>query len=243
MLANRRGPKASRQKLTHNRKPMAKRYLTETSLLNQEFDLLVRDYSQFLIQERGLSQITLCHRLPVVRQFLSRCFRTATVRLNTLQARDISRFVLCAVRDQRHDYCQLVTTTLRSFLDFLYQNGRLKISLRAAVPAVASGRPSDLPSFLEPKQIEKLLRSCDRSSLCGRRDFAILLLLARLGLRVHEVRGLTLDDINWESGEVLVRGKCGREDRLPLPPDVGRAIADYLKSGRPRCSCRHVFLR
>ena len=210
---------------------------------NNPIDLLVRDYSKFLIQERNLSQITLYHRLPIVRQFLSRSFRSAKVRLNTLQARDVSRFVLGAVRDQRRDYCQLVTTTLRSFLDFLYQNGRLKRCLRAAVPAVASGYSSELPSFLEPKQVEQLLRSCDRGSLCGRRDYAILLLLARLGLRVHEVRGLTLDDLSWESGELLVRGKRGREDRLPLPPDVGGAIADYLKNGRPRCSCREVFLR
>jgi site-specific recombinase XerD len=206
-------------------------------------DLLVRDYSQFLVQERGLSQITLGHRLPIAHQFLFQCFRSAPLRLDKLQARDVSRFVLRAVRAQRRDYGQLVTTTLRSFLDFLYQGGRLKISLRAAVPAVASGRPSELPTFLEPKQIEQLLRGCDRRSLCGRRDYAILLLLARLGLRVDEVRGLTLDDINWESGEVLVRGKRGREDRLPLPADVGRAIADYLRNGRPRCSCRQVFLR
>jgi site-specific recombinase XerD len=206
-------------------------------------DLLVRDYSQFLIQERGLSQITLRHRLPIVRQFLSRCFRSAKVHLNRLQAGDVSRFVLGAVRDQRHDYCQLVTTTLRSYLDFLYQDGQLRTSLRAAVPTVATGRPSDLPSFLKAEQIEQLLRSCDRGSGCGRRDYAILLLLARLGLRVHEVRGLTFDDINWESGEVLIRGKGGREDRLPLPSDVGRALVAYLKNGRPHCSCRQVFLR
>ena len=144
---------------------------------------------------------------------------------------------------ERRDHANLVTTTLRSFLDFLYQDGRLKTSLRAAVPAVASGRPAELPSFLEPEQVEQLLRSCDRSGVGGQRDYTILLLLARLGLRVREVSGLTLDDLNWESGEVLVRGKRGREDRLPLPPDVGRAIAAYLKNGRPHCSCRRVFLR
>jgi site-specific recombinase XerD len=136
----------------------------------------------------------------------------------------------------------LVTTTLRSFLDFLCQHGWLKSSLRAAVPTVASGRPRDLPVFLEPAQIEQVLRGCDRSTLDGRRDYAILLLLARLGLRANEVCSLTLEDINWPSGEVLVRGKRGREDRLPLPPDVGRALATYLKQGRPPSSCRRVFL-
>ena len=210
---------------------------------NSPVERLVQAYAKFLIQERGLSQITLCHRLPIVRGFLSGRFKSARVCLNALQPRDINRFVVHAVRDQRRDHANLVTTTLRSFLDFLYQHGRLKTSLRAAVSAVASGRPSELPSFLEPEQVEQLLRSCDRSSIGGRRDYTILLLLARLGLRVREVSGLTLDDLNWESGEVLVRGKGGREDRLPLLPDVGRAIAAYLKNGRPHCSCRRVFLR
>jgi site-specific recombinase XerD len=210
---------------------------------NSPVELLVQAYAKFLIEERGLSQITLGHRLPIVRGFLSGRFKSGRLCLNALQPRDINRFVVHAVRDQRRDHANLVTTTLRSFLDFLYQDGRLKTSLRAAVPAVASGRPAELPSFLEPEQVEQLLRSCDRSGVGGQRDYTILLLLARLGLRVREVSGLTLDDLNWESGEVLVRGKGGREDRLPLPPDVGRAIAAYLKNGRPHCSCRRVFLR
>ena len=210
--------------------------------VREPIDMLVQDYAHFLIQERCLSSTTLAHRLPIVRQFLTYCFRSRKVRLNTLQPRDISRFVLQAVREQRRYHCQLVTTTLRSFLDFLFQYGRLKRSFRAAVPTVASGRPAELPVFLEPEQIEQLLRSCDRNTLCGRRDYAILLLLARLGLRAHEVSSLTLEDINWAAGEVLIRGKGGREDRLPLPPDVGRALAVYLKQGRPPSSCRSVFL-
>ena len=210
---------------------------------NNPIELLVRNYAQFLIHERGLSQITLSHRLPVAREFLSQRFRSRKLRLDTLGPGDVSRFVLRTVRDRGRDHAQLVTTTLRSFLDFLYQDGRLKSRLRAAVPTVANWRHSDLPGFLEPEQIERLLQSCDRTSICGRRDYAILLLLARLGLRAHEVRGLTLEDIKWASGEVLIRGKGGREDRLPLPPDVGRAVAAYLKEGRPRCSCRQVFLR
>jgi len=205
-------------------------------------DLLVQGYAQFLSQERCLSSTTLAHRLPMARQFLNYCFRSGKIRLNTLEPRHISRFILQAVRDQRRDHCQLVTTTLRSFLNFLYQHGRLKKPLRTAVPAVASGRPADLPVFLEPEQVEQVLRSCDRSTLCGRRDYAILLLLSRLGLRAHEVCSLTLDDINWPSGEVIIHGKGDREDRLPLLPDVGRALAAYLKQDRPPSSCRTVFL-
>lgn len=211
--------------------------------LNDPIELLVRSYARHLVQERALSQTTIGHRLPVVRDFLSQRFKSKRLRVERLRPGDVSRFVLRTMRARGRDHAQLVTTTLRSFLDFLYQEGRVTTPLRAAVPKVASWRHLDLPGFLEPGQVERLLDSCDRSRVGGRRDYAILLLLARLGLRAYEVRHLTLDDIQWASGEVLIRGKGGREDRLPLPADVGRAVAAYLKAGRPRCSCRRVFVR
>jgi len=211
--------------------------------LNDPVERLVRWYAGYLAQERALSPTTIGHRLPVVREFLSRRLKCKQLHLKALGPAEVSRFVLQTVQERGRDHAQLVTTTLRSFLDFLYLEGRLRTALRAAVPTVASWRHSDLPGFLEPAQVERLLRCCDRSNVGGRRDYAILLLLARLGLRAHEVRHLTLDDIKWASGEVLIRGKGGREDRLPLPPDVGRAMAAYLKKGRPRCSCRRVFVR
>jgi len=211
--------------------------------LNDPVERLVRSYAGYLAQERALSQTTIGHRLPVVRGFLSRRFKSKRLRLEALRSGDITRFVLQTVQERGRDHAQLVTTTLRSFLDYLYLEGRLTTPLRAAVPTVASWRHLDLPGFLEPEQVERLLRHCDRSNIGGRRDYAILLLLARLGLRAHEVRHLTLEDINWASGELLIRGKGGRQDRLPLPPDVGRAVAAYLKEGRPRCSCRCVFVR
>jgi site-specific recombinase XerD len=204
---------------------------------------LVRRYADYLAQERDLSQTTIGHRLPVVREFLSGRSESKELGLKALGPGEVSRFVLQTVQERGRDHAQLVTTTLRSFLDFLYLEGRLKSPLRAAVPTVANWRHLDLPGFLEPRRVEELLQSCDRSNIGGRRDYAILLLLARLGLRAHEVRHLTLDDIKWASGEVLIRGKGGREDRLPLPSDVGRAVAAYLKEGRPPCSCRRVFVR
>lgn len=206
-------------------------------------DLIVSDYAQFLLHERGLSQKTLAHRIPVVRHFLSAQFKSRAVRLDRLRAQHVSRYVLREARDQRQDRAQLITTTLRSFLDFLCQRGRLSTRLSAAVPAVASWRASELPGCLNADQVEQLLNSCDRTSICGQRDLAVLLLLARLGLRAHEVVGLNLEDINWAAGEVQVRGKGGREDRLPLPQDVGCALAAYLKHGRSACSSRHVFVR
>ncbi|MGA2248488.1 MAG: tyrosine-type recombinase/integrase [Verrucomicrobiota bacterium] len=211
--------------------------------LNNPRELLVRSYARYLVRERALSQLTIGHRLPVVREFLSQRFKSKKLHLKSLRPGDVSRFVLRTMQDQGRDHAQLVTTTLRSFLDFLYQQGWLTKPLRAAVPKVANWRHLDLPGFLDPEQVERLLRSCDRSNIGGRRDYAILLLLARLGLRAHEVRGLTLDDIKWASGEVLIRGKGGREDRLPVPVDVGRAVAAYLKRGRPCCACRRVFVR
>jgi len=116
-------------------------------------------------------------------------------------------------------------------------------NLSAFVPIVAIWRMSDLPQFLSPGEVERLLVSCDQSSPVGLRDYAVLLLLARLGLRAGEVVHLSLDAINWEAGEILIRGKSSREDRLPLPKDVGWALVNYLRKGRPECSSRRVFLR
>jgi site-specific recombinase XerD len=138
---------------------------------------------------------------------------------------------------------QLVTTALRSFFRFLCGRGNISMDLAASVPSVASWRLSDLPKFLEPEQVERLLNACNRATCDGRRDYAVLLLLARLGLRAGEVVHMTLDDIDWENGELMVRGKSLRQDRLPLPKDVGDALAAYVCEGRPRCSSRRVFLR
>ena len=99
-----------------------------------------------------------------------------------------------------------------------------------------------MPKSIEPQQVERLLKTCDRRTATGRRDFAVLLLLARLGLRGGEVAALTLDDLDWEAGQITVRGKGSRRDRLPIPRDVGEALVAYLRDGRPRCTTRRVFL-
>ena len=119
----------------------------------------------------------------------------------------------------------------------------LRTDLSAAVPGVAGWRLTHLPKALSIGQVEQLLASCDRRTPAGRRDYAILMLLARLGLRGGEVSALTLDDIDWEHGEIAIRGKGQRLARLPLPADVGTSIADYLRRDRPVCSTRRVFIR
>ena len=206
-------------------------------------DLLMHDFGRFLAQERGLSQATLNNYLPVARRFLANAFGAKTIQLDRLGAGDVNGFILRDRSTFSQKRVQLTTSALRSFLGFLYLRGRLTTPLAASVPSVATWRLSELPQFLEPQQVQRLLQSCDRSSPCGRRDYAALLLLARLGLRAGEVVHLCLEDINWSVGAVLIRGKSAREDRLPLPPDVGRALAAYLRKGRPPCSSRRVFIR
>jgi len=210
---------------------------------NNPMDQIIQEYAHFLRHQRGLSQIRINNCLPVARRFLEARFGAGKIRLDRLRVEEVTDFI---VRD-RSTVCprraQLTTGALRSFLGFLTQAGKVTTNLAASVPAVANWRLSELPQFLEPPQVEKLLGSCNQNSQIGRRDYAVLLLLARLGLRAGEVVHLSLENINWAAGEVLIRGKSAREDRLPLLPDVGQALADYLKRDRPVCSCRRVFLR
>lgn len=206
-------------------------------------DRLLRDYGRFLTQERGLGQASLDNYLPVARRLLANAFATKPIQVKRLSVGDVNRFILREKSAYSPKRVQLTTSALRSFLGFLYLRGRLGAPLAASVPTVATWRLSELPQFLEPKQVQQILQSCDRNSPCGRRDYAALLLLARLGLRAGEVVHLSLEDINWSQGEVLIRGKSAREDRLPLPPDVGRALVAYLQKDRPACSCRRLFIR
>jgi site-specific recombinase XerD len=136
-----------------------------------------------------------------------------------------------------------MVTALRSFFRFVRMRGDISTDLAAVVPSVASWRFATLPKWIPPEHVEHLLSSCDQSTITGQRNYTILLLLARLGLRSGEVVNMSLDDIDWEAGEIKIGGKSRRQDRLPLPKDVGEALAMYLRHGRPRCSTRRVFIR
>lgn len=206
-------------------------------------DRLEQEYAQFLSQERGLGQATIHHYLRAARSFLSYRFGSERVCLNQLRVPDVTGFILQDSAALSRKAIHLRTTVLRSFLGFVHQRGKLTANLAAAVPTVAHWRLSGVPSFLEPEQVEELLQGCDQDSAMGRRDYAILLLLARLGLRAGEVARLSLDDFNWEAGELQIRGKGAREHRLPLPWDVGQALARYIEKDRPACSARQVFIR
>src|SRR5207302_11089269 len=138
---------------------------------------------------------------------------------------------------------QTMKIAYRSLVRFLFQKGKLQADLAASGPTVAHWRLSTVPKFLTPQEVERVLKACNRRTAVGRRDYAILLLLARLGLRAGEVFGLQLEDINWRAGEILVRGKGLLHERMPVPSDVGQALTSYLRRGRPACQTRRVFVR
>jgi integrase/recombinase XerD len=181
--------------------------------------------------------------LDAVRPFLAgRAGQEGGLELAGLTAADVTAFVLAACPGRAVGPAKLTVTALRSLLGFLHVDGVLPVPLGEAVPSVAGWRLSGLPRALEAEQVDRLLEACDRHHAPGRRDLAILLLLVRLGLRAGEVAALILDDIDWRAGELTVRGKGNRAERLPLPVEVGEAIAAYLRDGRPatavgaRCS-------
>jgi len=202
-----------------------------------------QDFTRFLGAERGLKPVTVAAYLRTVRCFLLQRFGQDEFRLDALCLQDINRFILDRARRVRRSYAKSMVTALRSFLRYLQQRGAITADIAAGVPGVANWRFSHLPKALTPAQVERLLRCCDRNTAMGQRDYAILLLLARLGLRAGEVVAMTLDDLDWEAGEFIVRGKGERLERLPLPRDVGAALAHYLRYVRPPCSSRRVFIR
>ncbi|HKI66344.1 MAG TPA: tyrosine-type recombinase/integrase [Solirubrobacterales bacterium] len=209
-------------------------------------EALLGRYRRYLLVERGLTEATARGYLDVVRPFLVGRASAAPVEMAGLTAAEVSAYVVAACREPhgRGGSAKLMVTGLRSLLDFLHVDGVLAESLTAAVPSVAGWRLAGLPRALEPGQVRLLLGSCDRRTAHGRRDFAILTLLARLGLRRAEVARLELDQIDWRAGEIVVDGKGDRRERLPLPADVGEAVAAYLRRGRPRSAAgRSVFVR
>lgn len=161
--------------------------------------------------------------------------------LAELGPRDVTDFLVAAVRQRR--LAKSDVTALRSVLGFLHVQGFIGKPIASAVPPVAGWRLAGLPKALARAEVQQLLASCNRTQPVGRRDFAILLLLVRLGLRAGEVAALQLEDVAWRRGEIVVGGKADRRECLPLPADVGQAIVDYLRNDRPATNCRRLFLR
>ena len=206
-------------------------------------EICAQEYAEYLRDAQALAEATIIHYVPFVRDFLHHCFGDGKVTLSRLRAADVVSFVQLRARRLHLRHAKLMTTALRSFLRYVRYRGDIAPDLAAAVPAVANWSMQSIPRAISAEQTRQLLASIDRRTAVGRRDYAILLLLARLGLRAGEVAFLELDDIDWRSGQLSVRGKGGQRNELPLPADVGKAIAAYLQHGRPRSNSRRVFLR
>ncbi len=206
-------------------------------------DRLMERYDSYLLHERGLSAVTVSFRQLVARQFLADYARPDRLELDRLTSADVTGFVLSQSRRRSVASTKGVVTALRSLLGFLFMEGLTTTPLAAAAPAVAGWRVSGLPRGLEPADLARLLRGCDRRTTVGRRNYAILCLLVRLGLRRCEVAALELDDIDWRHGEIRVRGKGQRHERMPLPADVGEALVAYIRHRHGSTACRSVFLR
>ncbi len=204
---------------------------------------VINQFERYLSQERGLSKATLQNYLLVIDQFLSGRFRNNTPNVRSLCAADITGFVVSQARRLSPVRAKLIVTALRSFFRYLWHRGAISKDLSGCVPTVPNWSLSTLPRFLPANDVERILAGCNRETSIGRRNHAILLLLARLGLRAGEVVGLNLDDIDWSTSQIMIRGKGGTSAPLPMASEIGQALADYLRADRPRCGTRRVFIR
>jgi site-specific recombinase XerD len=203
---------------------------------------VVASYQRWLVEERSLAASTVEDYERYARRFFSQLAEPVREDLSRLSAADVTAAVRSQCRSRSVGWAKNFNTVLRSLLRFLFLEGYVARDLSPSVLSVAGWRHSGLPKALDPKDVAKLLASCARQRRAGRRDLAILTVVVRLGLRAGEVAALELGDIDWRAGEIVVRGKGGRLDRLPLPGDVGEVIVDYLRHERPPTTSRHVFI-
>jgi integrase/recombinase XerD len=205
-------------------------------------DLLLASFERYLLVERGLTAAAVRGYLLHARRFLEDLGSGGE--LAGLSACEVTDAVMRKARSGVSvSAVQLFVCALRAFLRFCFIEGLLENDLSRAALSMSGRRPSSLPKGISRKDARALLAACDRRSALGRRDYALIVVLLRLGLRRGEVARLRLDDIDWRTGELVIHGKGGREDRLPLSADVGEAIASYLRRGRPGSDRRELFLR
>jgi site-specific recombinase XerD len=206
-------------------------------------DALIGRYCRWLVADRGLAPATVLRYEKLARRFLAGRARLGEpVSVADLSGTQATAFLLAECARVSTGSAKGRVAELRALFRFLYLHGMTPRNLAEAVPPVAGWRDTSVPRGMTAGEMERLLASCDRSRLAGSRDFAILMLLARLGLRSAEVACLELEDVDWRAGEIVVRGKARRQDRLPLLPDVGDAIASYLAAVPERTATRRVFL-
>jgi integrase/recombinase XerD len=203
-------------------------------------DEVLAAFHRYLVTERGLAASTTGAYVLRARRFMTGCAPDG--QLDEVTAADVTRAVLDVSAALSVGSTQMFVAALRSFLRFAHVEGLTQADLSAAALTATGRRSSSLPRGISASEADALLASCDRRRAIGRRDYAVIVVLLRLGLRASEVAALRLNDIDWRAGELVVHGKGRREDRLPLPVDVGEAILGYLQRGRPTTTHREVFV-
>ena len=206
-------------------------------------DQIFAEFSDYLQRERGLAPRTIVSHLPAIRRFLREVCPAGAGDLDRISQEDVTRYIERHAQDWSPKSGKAMCWSLRAFLRYLHHSGLNPLALAGCVPSIREWKLASLPTYLSAAQVQKALDGCDRATAIGRRDYAILMMLAKLGMRADEVATLTLDDIDWRSGEMLVRAKGRQRARMPIPPDVGAAVVTYLRDGRPKWSCRRLFLR
>jgi site-specific recombinase XerD len=204
---------------------------------------IVEDFSVHIINDRGLSHSAADRHALLARRWLQEIYPEGPCEFTILNPELIIGYVERHALDGAADSGKAMCWSLRAFLRYLHLRGYIADPLADCVPSIRRWRLSSLPTFLPPQKVQQVLDSCDRTTPMGLRDYAILMVLAKLGLRAGEVVALTLDDIDWRAGEILVHGKGRRRVTMPLRRDVGAAIVAYLRQGRPTSTSRHLFLR
>jgi site-specific recombinase XerD len=205
-------------------------------------DQISAEFGEYLQKERGLALRSILRLLPTIRQFLCETW-PARGDLGRITQSDVVRYVERHAQDGSPQSGRVMCTSLRAFLRYLHHKGLNPVPLAGCVPSIREWKFAHLPTYLSAEQVQNVLDSCDRVTAIGQRDYAVLTMLAKLGLRANEVASLTLDNIDWRSGEMRVHAKGRQRVVMPIPPDVGAAIAAYLRDGRPKSSCRRLFLR
>jgi integrase/recombinase XerD len=214
----------------------------EPSACEGPLERLVDDHRRYLAQERGVTEKTIKRYERVARLFLDERTQGGSLDLERLTAADVTEFLSRECPKRSVPGARELAQSLRPLLRYFHVAGLIQAPLRWAVPRVADLRDRSLPRGLDSVAVRMLLASCDRRRTAGRRDYAVLLLMVRLGLRAGEVAALGLDDVDWRHGEIVVRGKGPRRDLLPLPGDVGEAMVSYLRR-RPQSGSRALFLK
>lgn len=203
---------------------------------------LLGDFETYLVRQRGLSPRTIYHVLRFADRFLDHRFGDDMLDLPALNAQDIVAVMEHLVTRKRPFRDKTPATHLRSFFQYLFAQGLTRTNLSLCVPRAHKPRSARLPRYLSPEEVEAVVASVRRNPRRGARDYAMLLLMARLGLRAPEIIAIQLDDIDWRAGELMVRGKGQQHDRLPIPPDVGEAISEYLREDRTSATTRALFV-